>query len=257
MNNKPLPRFLKPWPVWKRFWLKRESWNGWYVPVWMLLAMIVFIALPYMIINDLMNYIGISRLDPAIALDDAIPFIGPTILFYITLYLYYPAGALLAPKSELGRRQMIILHQVLFLMSWVIFVIFLVCPTFIHVTEQVPQSYQDGEGFWGMLYADFLYQLDVPWNSWPSLHIVHSMIIVIALQHWMTQNETSTLWKASLWVAWTGLAISILTTKQHFVFDLVTGIAAGLAAWWWMLKPGLEWCESEEADTHYDENQDN
>ena len=73
----------------------------------------------------------------------------------------------------------------------------------------------------------------------------------------MTQNETSTLWKASLWVAWTGLAISILTTKQHFVFDLVTGIAAGLAAWWWMLKPGLEWCESEEADTHYDENQDN
>jgi hypothetical protein len=257
MSSKPLPRILKPWPFWRKVWQKREEMNGWYMSIWMWGAMILLIAIPYMVINDMMNSIGISRLDPVIALDDVIPFIGPSILFYITLYLYYPAGALFAPKSDLGRRQMLVLHQVLFMMSWMIFVIFILCPTFIHVTEQVPQSYQDGDGFWAMFYADFLYQLDVPWNSWPSLHIVHSMIIVFALQHWMTQNDTSRFWKISLWLAWTGLAISILTTKQHFVFDLVTGIAAGLAAWWLMLKPALAWCESEEAKTHFEDVQEN
>lgn len=36
-----------------------------------------------------------------------------------------------------------------------------------------------------------------------------------------------------LWVEWTLLCISIMTTKQHYLFDLVTGIAVAQLAWIW------------------------
>ena len=34
-----------------------------------------------------------------------------------------------------------------------------------------------------------------------------------------------------LWLEWTLLAISILTTKQHYMFDLVTGVIVAHLAW--------------------------
>jgi membrane-associated phospholipid phosphatase len=34
-------------------------------------------------------------------------------------------------------------------------------------------------------------------------------------------------------VEWALLCISILTTKQHYLFDLVTGIAVAQLAWIW------------------------
>ena len=56
--------------------------------------------------------------------------------------------------------------------------------------------------------------------------------------------------EALLWIAWIALCISVMTTKQHFFFDLVTGIITGIACWYWMCIPcdkassNEEWVES-------------
>jgi membrane-associated phospholipid phosphatase len=42
-----------------------------------------------------------------------------------------------------------------------------------------------------------------------------------------------------LWIAWTTMAISIVLTKQHLLFDLVTGIALGAVAWRLWVLPHL------------------
>jgi membrane-associated phospholipid phosphatase len=42
-----------------------------------------------------------------------------------------------------------------------------------------------------------------------------------------------------LWIEWVLLCISILTTKQHYLFDLVTGIAVAQLAWM-VTKPTLD-----------------
>jgi membrane-associated phospholipid phosphatase len=43
----------------------------------------------------------------------------------------------------------------------------------------------------------------------------------------------------ALWILWTTLALSALTTKQHFLWDVLTGFALGLTAWWFGLRPAL------------------
>jgi membrane-associated phospholipid phosphatase len=165
---------------------------------------------------------------------------------YASLYLYYPAAALMSPKDDTSRIQMLILHQVLFLSSWAISIIFILIPTKVHIRNQIPESIRAGDGFWGFFYGDFMHNTDQPWNAWPSLHIVQSLLIVLMLGHWLKpQHRKKTI--LALWIGWFMLAISVLTTKQHFVFDLVTGIVVGLLCWQLLLKPAIKWSESKDA----------
>jgi membrane-associated phospholipid phosphatase len=43
------------------------------------------------------------------------------------------------------------------------------------------------------------------------------------------------------------LALSTLFTKQHYIFDFITGLAVGLLAWNYLLKPSLHWAATIEA----------
>jgi hypothetical protein len=53
-----------------------------------------------------------------------------------------------------------------------------------------------------------------------------------------------------MWAGWILLSVSILTTKQHFVWDLATGIMVALITWKLVLKPALAWAESEAGKSH-------
>ncbi len=243
---KDIHSILKPWPMWKSHWQKRQQQNGRRLQYIAILSTIFFLAIPYGIINQIIGWIDISRFDPAIPLDDAIPFIAWSLIPYASLYFYYPAAALMSPKDDTSRIQMLILHQVLFLSSWAISIIFILIPTKIHIRNHIPEGIRAGDGFWGFFYGDIMHNTDKPWNAWPSLHIVQSLLIVLMLSHWMKalQRKKTIL---VLWIGWLMLAISVLTTKQHFVFDLVTGIIVALFCWQWLLKPAIKWSESEAA----------
>ena len=243
---KDIHSILKPWPMWKRHWQKRQQQNGRRLQYIAFFSTILFLAIPYGIINQIVNWMDISSLDPVTPLDDAIPFIAWSLIPYLSLYFYYPAGALMSPKDDVSRIQMLMLHQVLFLSSWAISIIFILIPTKVHIRNHIPEDVRAGDGFWGFFYGDIMHNTDQPWNAWPSLHIVQSLLIVLMLSHWLKpQQRDKTI--LALWIGWLMLAISVLTTKQHFVFDLVTGIIVALLCWQWLLKPAIKWSESEAA----------
>ena len=58
-----------------------------------LITLILAMAIPYSIINQIMGTVDRSVLDPITPIDSMVPFIGWTFVIYISLYLYYPAAA--------------------------------------------------------------------------------------------------------------------------------------------------------------------
>lgn len=251
-------RLLKPWGVWKPIWARRLERNEWVIPFTMMLMIVILLGIPYAAINHFAEWLNWSAFDPATSLDEAIPFIAWSIIPYTTLYLYYPAGAILAEKSDLGRRDTLVLYQVIFLVSWAVFLLFLIFPTEIHIRDHIPIEVREGGGSWGWAYGGIMHKTDMPWNAWPSLHIIQSLLIVLTLDFWWAKRLESEpgfarrrlILRTITWLGWIFLAASICTTKQHFVFDLVTGIIVGLASYRWLLKPALIWSHSEAGNAH-------
>ena len=72
--------------------------------------------------------------------------------------------------------------------------------------------------------------VDAPGNVFPSLHVAHTFAVAFVLRRDRPRLGTVTLVMAVL------LALSTLTTKQHFVLDLVAGFAMALACRSWALR---------------------
>ena len=105
---------------------------------------------------------------------------------------------------------------------------------------------------WQTSLFEFIHSADNPWNAWPSLHIVHSYFLARLMTMWVQrENHDHILTKPFLfllWLEWGLLCISILATKQHYAFDLVTGILEGHLAWVWC-KSGLDLVGSKGPET--------
>jgi len=153
---------------------------------------------------------------------------------------------------------MMVLYQTILLVSWIIFLFFIFLPTEIHIREQIPSSTRTGEGTWGWAYGVMLHNADKPWNAWPSLHIIQSLLIVLTVDFWWCKKlqrepgfkNIRHLARTVMWAGWLLLSASVLTTKQHFVWDLATGIVVALITWKLVLKPALAWAESEAGKSH-------
>jgi len=172
-----------------------------------------------------------------------VPFIGWSFVVYLSLYLYYPAAAWFGRDDEKRIREMFAFYQSLFVMTWFVYLIFILFPTEIYIREQIPESVRSGEGFWGFWYGDLMHKTDMPYNAWPSLHVTQSLMIVMLLRYWNIVGG----WKEFLtWIAWIGLCISVMTTKQHFFFDLLSGIITGIICWYWMCIPAMKASSSDE-----------
>ena len=225
--------FDSPWRIWRRHWEIRERPR---LFVETMIVVFLAMALPYAIINHLMNAIAWSAFDPVTTIDERIPFIAWSFIIYSTLYLYYPAAAWFGRGNDVRVREMFAFYQTLFILTWVIFLIFILLPTEIHIRNHIPLEIRSGEGLWGLWYGDLMHFIDNPWNAWPSLHVVQSLLIVLILRRWQIIYGIK---EAMVWSVWVALCVSILTTKQHFFFDLVTGIAIALLAWFWLFIPAL------------------
>ena len=199
--------------------------------------MIIAMAIPYTVINRIMGTIDWSAMDPIMPIDSYVPFIGWTFIVYLTLYLYYPAAAWFGRVDEERIREMFAFHQALFVMTWAVNLIFIVLPTKIYIRDQIPSGIRSGEGFWGFWYGDLMHNTDMPYNAWPSLHVVQSLMIVLLLRRWKVIYGLK---EVFIWIMWIALCMSVMTTKQHFFWDLITGIITGLICWYWMCVPALE-----------------
>ena len=232
--------FKRPWGLWNPHWKARNSIRiFWYAIILLIVAM----ALPYTLTNQIMGYFDRSVMDPILPIDSMVPFIGWTFIIYLTLYLYYPAAAWFGRGSDPRVREMFAFYQALFVMTWIVNLIFIVFPTEVYIRDQIPPGVREGDGFWGFWFGDLMHQTDMPYNAWPSLHVVQSLMIVLLLRRWQVISGFR---EAVVWIAWIGLCISVMTTKQHFFWDLITGVATGLACWYWMCIPAMNASSNEE-----------
>ena len=142
--------YKRPWRLWKPHWREKDSRRlFWYTLITLILAM----AIPYSIINQIMGTVDRSVLDPITPIDSMVPFIGWTFVIYVSLYLYYPAAAWFGRNNDEKIREMFAFYQALFTMTWVVFAVFIIFPTEIYLREDIPQSVLDGDGFWGFWYG--------------------------------------------------------------------------------------------------------
>ena len=194
---------------------------------------------PYTSINHLSNYLQRTAFDPTLSFDTNLAFLPWMFIPYITLYLYYPAAAFLGNKTDDMWRQNIIFHQMMTISCWYVLIIFLVFPVEIDLRGPIQSQLQDGD-FWHPFYV-FMHSVDTPWNSWPSLHVVQSTQVVLVLRYWYPSETRKTqILQWALLFAWAMLILSTMFTKQHYLWDVITGLAYAYGTWRWWMRPVLD-----------------
>ena len=194
------------------------------------------VAVPYFASNNIAaSYLG-TAWDPEIAFDRDFPVINWMIIPYAALYLFYPATLIIAPRNDRGRMELALAIQGLALATMFCVLFFLALPAEIDLRDQLDTHWESNPPNWleEALFS-FIHASDNPWNAWPSLHIVHSFLLAKLITHWVQrdyhQNRSAKPFLALLWIEWVLLSISILATKQHYLFDLLTGLIVAVVFW--------------------------
>lgn len=239
-GHPPRPR---PWRIWLPLLARRHAWHGLLFPSLALIGMLVLLS-PYLLTNSIASMRNVTVCEPKSLfpllnggyLDDAIPFVGWSLLVYQTNFLFYILLCFSTPRTNSGRRQLLVTVQFIVLASWFAFVVFLLLPTRVDLREQ---AFAAGatRGWLGPLYSS-MHLLDPPYNAWPSLHVAQTFLAAIGMTHWCG-GPGRTLRVSLLWILWAALVCSTLTTKQHFVWDALTGLVLGVSVWWFGLRPAL------------------
>jgi len=186
---------------------------------------------------------GFTAWDPSSAWDFAVPALPWSVIVYLTLYLYSPLPILVANRDERGRRELAFLAQGMILLFTISFAFFLLMPAEIVIRPQMEALISSMRPLYSDIY-NVIYTVDRPFNSWPSLHVSQSLLIVLFCQRWLELRADEFPRRGAcmtgLWVAWVALSLSIVTTKQHFIWDMVTGGVLGALLWWFYILPRLE-----------------
>ena len=235
--DKPHPTrihaLVMPWGrFWRSTWSRRDGWGGYWFPLEIFLLGLLFIAVPYFGSNNIAAHYLDTVWDPELWLDREIPAVNWMIIPYAALYLFYPTTLAVCPRHDRGRVELILAMQGLILVTLFCTFFFLAFPAEIDLRDQLDMD--SLSGLEASLFG-FIHFSDNPWNAWPSLHIVHSYLLARLMTLWVNrEHEGNPLAKAFLillWVEYALLCVSILTTKQHYLFDLATGLATAMLAW--------------------------
>ena len=231
-----------PWFLLRGAWARRRRWGGWLVPFELLGVGALVSGGGYMAVVHFNAWRGVTVWDPAGALDRAIPFLPWSIYIYSCLYVYFVLPLLSTPRDDRGLMRLFYLFKGCLAVSLISFALFLLMPCEIGLVHQLREQGYAYEGVSGVLFRE-LHEMDRPWNAWPSLHVSLSLMIVLHVSREM-RRFPSVRWL--LTTHWVFLALSITTTKQHHVFDLLTGALFGWIGWIWLVRPGVRYAETVE-----------
>ena len=161
------------------------------------------------------------------AIDDKIPLVSWTIVIYIGCYIFWVINYILGcrQKEKLAYRFI----SADFLAKIVCFFCFILLPT----TNVRPEI--TGTSIWDVAMT-YLYRVDAADNLFPSIHCLTSWLCFIAVR----KNEKIPKWYriVSLLIA-VSICISTLTTKQHVLIDVASGIALAEGSYWFVQKTGF------------------
>jgi membrane-associated phospholipid phosphatase len=146
---------------------------------------------------------------PAIPWDNAIPLKPSWSLIYGSLYVFVILPLLVVRQPEQIRRTVSA-----YLMIWITaYAIFLLYPTVAPHAAKIHEP-----NFCAWVLGSIIYNCDVPYNCFPSLHVAHSF--VSALTCYRVHRGVGM--AAVVWALLIG--ISTLYTKQHYILDVIAGI---------------------------------
>lgn len=219
-----------PWKLWTYAWNNREG--GLLLPSFIGGFFLLAIGIPYGMTNRISSLIGWTAFDPELPLDASIPYIPILNIAYFSFYIYYILIPLFA-RTELQRKCAIIFSQRLFVVTLPVFLIFLILPVEVDLRSEV-----SGDDFLTTLLT-LIHGVDQPYNAWPSLHVGHSLCVVLSLPLIYNINKFA---HATLWAAWLLLSISTMSTQQHYLFDVITGILFALVVHYKFIRPVVNKC---------------
>lgn len=191
----------------------------------------------YGIVNEISAARGVTLFDPAQLfvfggrpLDSRIPYLAWTAVIYVVLYhgCFYLA-ILTYPKTRSGACELFQMFCGLIIVTLIACLVFLLFPA--EMTLRASADYRGGSRLLHDLNL-FMRQIDRPFNTWPCLHVAQSGLILLVVGRWLGRRQ----WTIVLWLAWTALAISTLTVRQHFILDIITGSLLALGYWQWKLR---------------------
>ena len=227
-------KLLDIWPIWK-FTSARKS------RIAFLLSMatinVMILAPLYLITNHLMGWLGGTVLDPTTSLDMAIPFMAWTVVIYLSLfYFFYPLPLISMPNNKRERYEALILSQSLILLFIVSNIWFVICPAEVHIRSQALDNVDTMHPVFLAMFEG-LWFLDEPYNAWPSLHVSSALLFTLFAIRWW-KDKPILQWGVG--IMWVLMSLSILTTKQHFILDMITGALVMWPIWKWYVQPLLD-----------------
>jgi membrane-associated phospholipid phosphatase len=171
-------------------------------------------AVVYLVPNHL--FIESPRLLPWTSIDAAVPFVPVTVWIYFTDYLLV-ASAFLLCTSWTEVKRFVRAYFVLLVTGSAVHFLW---PT-IFPREAFPI---EGTGVTAHAFR-FLRQVDLPTSCLPSMHVASSYLAAFSL--WRHPP-----WLYALWLSWaTAVGVSTLTAKQHYLIDVLAGLAMAGAFW--------------------------
>ncbi|MEK9158807.1 MAG: phosphatase PAP2 family protein [Patescibacteria group bacterium] len=183
---------------------KVETWLE-SIPRWAAALLMILLLAAYWPINQFPLFK--PHYLPLIWGEQYIPFTGWTTYIYLSLFFYGLAAMYALPAERFGRTYLAI--GAIEILHLVIFVLY-------------PTTYPRPAGDTSYPLFEFLKFFDSPTNCFPSLHV--AIPIFLALAIWRGGKKIGILFL--FWAIL--LALSTLTTKQHYLLDVFGGILTAL-----------------------------
>lgn len=221
-----------------KLWLQR--WRGLYLRLPILPPAFFCMILGYELCNWVNTILYAPRwysIPVVTPWDWQIPFLPGSMPLYLSFISFYflPKALLRAPvRNEAWYGS---LHQALQLTTLVSCAVFLLAPTPVELRAQATAALAAAHlPYWLLAGCQGLFAIDGQYNAWPSLHVSQPLLIMLAVQQ---LRLFSPLLRRLLWLHWVLVAISVLTMKQHYLWDVATAILLALWCWWYWLSPRL------------------
>ncbi len=226
--------FLGTWPIWK-IAQRQDSRVGFVLAVGGLL--IPILSALYLITNRIAASMDYSSWDPKFGLDDQIPFIAESIFIYNTLFwIFVPLPLYCMPNTDRARNELMVFGQAMIVVHLISFVVFIISPAEVYIRDVAIQDMANRPGLLSEMY-ELLWILDKPYNAWPSLHVsIATVMTLFAIRCWKGRPVLQ--WGIGLMCVL--MCLSIMTTKQHFAWDLITGWILVAGVWFLQIRPSLD-----------------
>ncbi|MDH5178829.1 MAG: phosphatase PAP2 family protein [Gammaproteobacteria bacterium] len=172
----------------------------------------VWVGIAFFAVYPTCNWLGAQRsVTHALYFEAelALPFVPVFFWGYVSMYVLFFTPPFFLSSAQLTRLGKTVISATL--LSGLIYILI---PTQLGYARIVP-----ADPFYAGLYAG-MFDLDLPHNMVPSLHVVYSTIIILAI----LENMHTWYGKAFFWGWLILLCLSTLLVHQHHLLDVASGI---------------------------------